>query len=248
MKKTLLLFIPLLLYVSLGKAQEKRTLLEFSGDVQADITRLLSNASYEVDIMDGIKSQSRQTELTFKLQQEIMKNYEWFTEYMKTVPKGQPMPYHPKLGLTKEEYEEFLKLVKNVEVMSTDTETLIITKLDSLVTFKGKGKLKPLDDVKLDLKNNKIMYKDYVLPFAKELIIKDANNGFKSKWRGYNWTYEYPSDPENLDISNLQNINITIVEFTVGQLENGGRIYIKLEERVVKNGVKIKDTKIPILF
>lgn len=45
---------------------------------------------------------------------------------MKTIPEDEPMPYHSKLGLTKEEYDELTKYLSIVEIVSTGKENIAV--------------------------------------------------------------------------------------------------------------------------
>jgi len=47
-----------------------------------------------------------------KLRHAANTDPEWFQNYSKSIKADQPMPYHEKLGITKEEYEEYLALWK----------------------------------------------------------------------------------------------------------------------------------------
>lgn len=230
-----------------GDSQTKRELIEFTGKAERDIHNYFTDGVVVADIME-IKPSFRLLELSLKLKIGISKNQEWFIEYLKTVPEGEPMPYHPNMGMPEEEYNEFLQLSGNMEVMSMGQENLEIKKGDTFVTFRGTGKLSLFDNVKIDLKNNQIYYKDYILAYEKETIVEDDSNGFKSKWKGYIWRYTLPDDIEDVDFTDLSNLSITNVKFTVGQLESNGRIYLKLKEEIVENGVKIEDDELQILF
>jgi len=248
MKNILLFIILSLLITNCGNSQNKRKLIIYTGNVNKDIGKYFPEGIVNVDIMDGVKQSERQIELMNKLKNSIRKNYDWFLEYIKTTPKDNKMPYHPNLGLTKKEYDELSKWIEKIEIISTGQEKLKIIKTDTTITFFGKGKLKHFNSIKIDLKRNIIIYKNYKLMFNDKIIVDDANNGFKSRWKGYSWEYSFPKNVENLDFNNLENISIGQVKFTIGQLEKEKRIYIEFKERIVRNGIKIKDIQIPILF
>lgn len=213
-----------------------------------DLSNIFKSQTITADIMDGIKSNPRQLELTRKLQSSIQNNWEWYQEHIKTAKKGEPLAYHPNMGITEEEYAEFLKLVNDIEVESTGTEKLEIINADNKIKFKGGGRLSIYNDLTIDITNNQILYKKYTLPFLDEVNIEDADNGLKSKWRGYNWAYEYPVITKETDLTDLENLNITVIRFTVGQLEKNEKIYVQVKERKLENGIKTVDNQIPIMF
>ncbi len=111
MKKIIFILISILLLTSCGDAQSDRKLIDFTGKVENDINKFFSENSVVADIMDGIKQNPKQAELTAKFQAGIRENQEWFMVYIKTVPEGEPMPYHPNLGMTNDEYNEFHNLM-----------------------------------------------------------------------------------------------------------------------------------------
>lgn len=244
MNKTITLLFSLILLTSCAQSQSEK----ITGIPTNDLLIIFESQTVTADIMDGIKSNPRQLELTQKIQSSLQNNWEWYQEYIKTVKKGEPLGYHPNLGITEKEYDEFLKISKDIEVESTGKEELEIINTDNKIKFKSVGKLSIFNDLTIDIKNNQILYKEYVLPFLDKVNIQDADNGLKSKWKGYNWAYEYPVITEDTDLTDLANLNITIVRFTIGQLERNGKFYMQIKERKLENGVKTVDNQIPIMF
>ncbi|WP_052574015.1 hypothetical protein [Haloferula sp. BvORR071] len=110
-----------------------------------------------------------------KVEAAARKNPDWFIEYSKTGKKGVPLPYDERLGLTKEEYDEYLKLWAKRELRPTEGVTLLLRSepegrwalgssgsvLPTLVTLKydskedafssPNGTLKRIDDVAADV-------------------------------------------------------------------------------------------------
>ena len=82
-----------------GNAQGVHIRSAITGDRNTDLSNLLLPGKKSADVMDGMKQDVRQEELTKKFQAGVQQNYEWFVEYLKTVPEGQPMPYHVNLGI-----------------------------------------------------------------------------------------------------------------------------------------------------
>jgi len=244
MNKTI---ISLFLLISLTSyAQSKSE--KITGIPTSDLPIIFKSQTVSVDIMDGIKRNPRLLELTQKIQNSLQNNWEWYQEYIKTIKKGEPLGYHPNLGITEKQYDEFLKISKDIEVESTGKENLEIINANNNIKFNADGRLSIYNDVTIDIKNNQILYKDYILPFLDQVIIEDADNGLKSKWKGYSWAYEYPVLTDETDLTDLKNLNITIVRFTIGQLEKNGKIYMQIKERKMENGIKTVDNQIPIVF
>lgn len=244
MNRTITLLFLLMLFTNYVQSQSGK----ITGIPTNDLPIILESKTVTVDIMDGIKSNPRQLELTRKIQSSLQNNWEWYQEYIKTAKKGEPLNYHPNMGITEKEYDEFLKISKDIEVESTGKEDLEIISIDNKIKFKADGRLSIYNDLTIDIKNNQILFKEYVLPFLKKINIEDADNGLKSKWKGYNWAYEYPVITDETDLTSLENLNITIVRFTIGQLEKNEKIYMQIKEQKMENGVKTVENQIPIIF
>lgn len=248
MKQTLYIFILLIFLTSCGNSQPPNSQNKLTGNIQSDLKILLPNKQVNADIMDGVLQNPRQVELTKKFQSAIQKNYDWFLEYMKTIPEGQPMPYHEKLGLTKEEYAELMDFMNNVEVVSSGKEDIIIEVKDDFIRFKSKNRLTSLDSLTIDLKNNIVSFGRYKMPFADTLNITTDKNGLKSRWTGYSWKFE---EPKNLDINALKDLSsLTMIQykFTIGRLEKNGKTYMSLKGREVEEGAKTIDFELPVQF
>jgi hypothetical protein len=244
MNRTITLIFLLISLTSYAQSKSEK----ITGIPTNDLPIIFESQTVTAHIMDGIKRNPRQLELTQKIQSSLQNNWEWYQEYIKTVKKGEPLGYHPNLGITEKEYDEFLKISKDIEVESTGKEDLEIINADNKIKFNADGRLSIYNDLIIDIKNNQILYKDYILPFLDKINIEDADNGLKSKWKGYNWAYEYPVITDETDLTDLKNLNITIVRFTIGQLEKNGKIYMQIKERKMESGVKTVENQIPIMF
>lgn len=248
MKKTILIFLITTLFSSCANSQTDKEENKITGNIKADLINLLSDQKVTADIMDGVKISPRLNEIAVKFQNAVRENYEWFQEYMKTAKKGEALRYHPNFGVTEKEYEDFLTLSENIEIVSTGKEDIQIIRKDSLITFNGTNRLTNYNNVMIDLKNNQVLFKDYVLPFANKINVDDANNGLKSKWKGYNWIYKFPSSLEETEILDIENLSLTEVKFTIGVLERNGKVFMEIKERKMTNGIKIIDNETPIQF
>ena len=248
MKQTFYIFTLLIFLTSCGNSQPTNSQTKLTGNIQVDLKTLLPNSKVKADIMDGVLQNSRQVELTKKFQSAIKENYDWFLEYMKTVPEGQPMPYNQKLGLTKERYTELMGFMNNVEVVSTGKEDIIIENKGNFIRFKSHNKLADLDSLVIDLKNNIVTFGQYKMTFSDTINITTEKNGLKSKWTGYNWKYE---DPKNLDIGDLKNLSTLKMiqyKFTIGRLEKNGKTYMSLKGTEIEDGAKTVEFELPVQF
>jgi hypothetical protein len=219
---------------------------KITGNPTSDLQTLFDGKSVTVDIMDELKIDPKQLKITAKLQKAFQENYEWFQEYIKTAEKGKPLKYHSNFGMTETEYNEYLKLSEQVEVISSGKEIIEIKKNADNIRFIGQDKTSIFNDLTIDLKNNQILFKNYVLTFVNEINVTDNDNGLKSKWKGYNWEFINPELTEETDIQTLD--EFTSINLTIGQLEKNGKTYMKIKERKMVSGFKTMDNQVPIMF
>lgn len=248
MKRIVLIVILFVFFSSRSNSQPNKSSILLTGSLTTDLKLLLSPGNHMADIMDGIKQNPRQASLTKKLQQGIKNNYTWFLEYMKTVPEGEPMPYHANLEVTKSEYEELMSYMNNIEVVSTGKENIEIIIKNDTIYFKSKGKLSDLDSLKIDLKGNTVLFGQLKLLFSDSSNITNERNGLRSKWKGYTWKFEDPKDLKLDDLKDLSNLKIKMYSFTIGRLEKNGKTYLSIKGREIENGEKTVEFEIPVIF
>ena len=135
MKRIPYLILLLVLLTSCGHSQTNSLHVKLTGNIKNDLKLLLPAGTVKADIMDGVRQDHRQIELSKKLQSAVKQNYSWFVEYMKSIPLGQPMPYHVNLGVTEVEYTELLGFIENIEFVSTGIEPISIHTIDDVVHF-----------------------------------------------------------------------------------------------------------------
>lgn len=63
-----------------------------------------------------------------KVEQAAQKDPQWFAEYSKNTNPGVPLPFHEKLGITKQEYDEYLALWAKRELKPAQEISLMLRK------------------------------------------------------------------------------------------------------------------------
>ncbi len=247
-RHTFYLILFMAFFSSCMQAQTTISDQKLTGDIKNDLISLLPSGTVKADIIDGVRQNPRQMELAKKLQSSIAQNYEWFVDYMKAVPQGEKMPYHVKLGLTKEEYMELMGFMDNIEMVSTGTENISIQIKNDVIYFKSQNKLSKLDSLTIDLKNNMVSFGQIKIPFADKLNITTDKNALKSKWTGYSWILEEPKDLDANALKDLNRLKMRQYKFTIGKLEKSGKTYMSLKGREIENGAKTIDFELPIQF
>lgn len=200
------------------------------------------------DIMDSVVYPARMVELTQRIKDSIAVHQDWFVEALKGLKDGEPMTYHPNMGLTEAEYAEYRSLTDSIVAFSSGQEQITIIMEDSLLGFRGTGRLDLLDMVSIDLKENTAFISDVALPFRDTVVVTDPANSFRSAWRGFSWSFDNPDkfDPEQL--RDLPALTMTHYQVTVGRIERTGKTYLNIETKEIKDGVQELNFELPILF
>lgn len=239
-----------------GCSNSQETKSKLIGDVKQDLKILLPDSEEKVDIIDGVKMDPRYELLYSKFMTAVKENNDWFLEQQQIVEQtGNPMPYHPNIGMTEKEYDEFKSLMEKgpgVEMIKSGTAKVTFNYQGNIIYLKGTGKLEILNDVKIDLAENVVWIGDFKLDNLQEINVDSDKNGLKSKWRGYQWRYEYTNNPaaiSNLEsMEELQTLIMKQYKFTIGRLEKDLTTYIEITEKEIENGVKTKTIQIPFKF
>jgi len=246
MKQITIILVIAILFIRCTNSQTNTR--QLTGDIRTDIKNLFRNGNHMADIMDGVKQNPRQAALTIKFQEGIMKNYEWFVDYMKTIPEGKPMPYNSKLGMTKAEYDELTGYLNDIEIVSTGRENIKAELNGDTMYFKTQGKLSNYNSLKIDLKDNVVLFGQFKMVFADTSNIKDDKNGLRSKWKGYTWRFEKPNNFNFDDLKDPGNFKMKQYKFTVGRLDKNGKTFMSLKGREIEDGAKVVDFELPVIF
>ena len=224
----------------------QQRVFDLSNNIEKDVKNLLPEGLMMFEVKDKVRQSPRQVELTQKFNNAIRKNYDWFVEYSSTIELGKPMPYHKNLGLTEKEYTELQELMNDVELVSSGFIQYKISYVDKCI------KLIPTDTtnnkvISIDLTKNIVEFDNQRLIFKDTMKITNPQNGFKSEWVGYQWTYEKPKNVEISALKNVQNIEFQQYKFTIGFLKRTGKVYIQIKGREIMNGFKTIDYEFPLV-
>lgn len=246
----------ILVTLTLGFVYAQEIKSELTGDLKTDFRLLVPNGQVNVDIIDGFKIDPRYELLNSKFLTAFQQNTDWFLEQQKIVEKtGKPLSYHPNIGMTEEEWIEYQTIMRKgpgVELLKNGSALVTFNYNGDLVTLKGTDRLSVLDKVKINLEENIVWIGDYKLDNFSEIKVETEDNGLKSKWQGYSWRFDYPSNSKGLDDINssdeLQSLELKIYKFTIGRLEKDNSTYIEITEKEIEKGIKIKNIQIPFTF
>ncbi|MEN0047892.1 MAG: hypothetical protein AAF806_12595 [Bacteroidota bacterium] len=249
MNKPIIILAISLLASSCVHSQEEAINLE---KLQApELKHLFSEGVLTVDVLDYVRPHPNYLLLASKFQEAIQENYEWFQAYSETSGVGKKLKYHPNLGLSEAEYEEFQAYLDQIKYVSAGQAFLTILQSDSTLTFEADGKLAPLRNLSIDLSNNQIFYEEYPLLHSEVITREDTDNVLKSPWKGHQWeflssknfTEELPTTMEE-----LKKISLTQIKLTIGQLQHDGKTFVHLEVKKIEKGRRVAAVELPLLW
>ncbi|MCX6894355.1 MAG: hypothetical protein NTZ16_02365 [Verrucomicrobia bacterium] len=206
-------------------------------NLSAEVEKLLPVGKCNVDIM-GVVYPRRFLELGEKLQNAFATNKDWLLDYIKKNAKeGEPLPYSPKFGLTKKEYEEYLSLGEKRTLGKIGSGTLLVKTNLSGFEFDGGSELIALTGIKINLKELTI-----VTPFA---ILKNPTREGSSggpalgAYSGYQWNFEQ---------GDLEKGDVTVASFLIGKRKESGRFFIYYKGGVMQANNSISDVRVVIYY
>lgn len=225
------------------------TICSYSQSEQ-DIQVWLKPDKHVADLM-SIKSNisPRQMELSGKVMRAMEKNSAWFRDSAASVTDS--TVFYEKVGLTKEEFEEYTVISdpksRQPELVKTGEETLVIKRKKNSLTFKGTGRLKALDSLKFNTALNVAIYNGKQLTFTQKAGSEDNNNPFKSPWVGYHYTFEDDSDFLN-SAPDGSDMTATKISFDVGQIKNTGKTVLMFMAMRIENGKPVQNVTAICMF
>lgn len=249
--KTLSAACIVLLCLSAGCARDHagsgvRERQRMGGNLEADMDLLLPAGRVTVDRMDGVKRDTRLSELNKKFRKGAREHYDWYVDYIQSYPVGPPPPYHPNFGMTEEEFNEMNARIAKIEFYSTGLQEIDIIHEAGKIRFRADKKLKVLESVRIDPATRTAAIGNRVLHLA-DTVTVNLPNGFKSRWKGYVWMFE---EPENMHLDALRNITrLHVIQYklTVGQLEDG-RTLLAVRCIEVEDGIVMLEVDVPVIF
>jgi hypothetical protein len=99
----------------------------------------------------------RANELMLKLQAAVATNQDWFLEHIKQAKPGEPLEYDSRLGLTKEEYAEYLREAKHPHLVPTGTRAhCVFHRKGDMLSLDVGDTNSPLSKIRLNLQTGEL--------------------------------------------------------------------------------------------
>ena len=222
----------------------------YAQSLAEDVSSFLKPGQHLAEIISltSKKVTPRQTELLNKVSKAMALNASWFKDSLANITNLSA--YHEKFGLTTEEFAEYLVIGDNKTAGSTLSisarDTLTIIRKGNLINFHGSGRLKALDSLRLDLTQNKAVYKNYELTHPRKREIKDSTNPFNSALTGYEYNFEDYGDPSlPLDVTKM---NTTRYNLQVGRVVKTGKTFLNFTGLQYIDGKLKLSILVPCMF
>lgn len=204
MKKNILLMISALLCVFLFSSCNNE---KPAPTTVHDITTFFPEKELVVANLLELKADARIAQITEKFQIAIQPQEEWFTAYVQANPNG-PLPYHPNMGITQEEYKLLTEADKHMEYGKVDDIMFKVTDRTEFIELQFLAPYDNLGVIRFFTDENRIE-----TPLGRlntfNSIDNDDPNSPLGRWYGNNWilnTIEDPNNPEGI-----------FIDFSIGQ-------------------------------
>lgn len=156
----------------------------------------------------------KHVEISLKMQKAMLVDPNWTSEYMRKNDKPGPLPYHPNLGISESEYEQFLKLSSKLGLVEKGKIKLsFIKNKDGSITIMTDKRGLPLNGITI-LSDNRGVETPYgVLDGFSNINNKDKNSP-TGPWQGVQWKIENIIDANHFPPS------VSAVKFSIGVLDS----------------------------
>lgn len=172
-----------------------------------------------------------------KVEIAARKNPEWFKEYTVAAPPGVPLPYHENLGLTKEEYDEYIALWGKRSFKSTEEVLLVLRKtLGDTWTLTATGSAGVISTLRYDPAKDTFRSPSGIMERLED--IKTDDKHILGAWTGKEWRFQESSL-----------LGLSKQNFAIGKFEKSeyGIIIFRAQE-VTTEGVRIHENNIVLRF
>jgi len=195
----------------------------------AELIHLLPKDGATVDVLQLAPS-PRSTELAKKLQNAAAKDPDWWKSHVSKAKMGQPLPYDAKMGLTKEEYQEFLDLSKKRSLTKVKSVKVNVKRGDNLATLTFGNALPGLSEAIINLKDDSVKT-PFGVTDTRNAVVADPGQRVTGPWDGTEWRLEQGSPTTG---------ELTIVKFAIGKLKDTGRGILYYDVNQTSKGARVR--------
>lgn len=162
-----------------------------------------------------------------KVDEVRKKDPEWFQEYSKKAKPGVPLPFHEKLGLSKDEYKEYLKLWDQRKMEPVPRGELIVRleEADGRWRIRATGEASDLTTMFYDPKADTFTTTSGTLKRIED--INADKQSILGAWTGKEWKMEaddgFGITKENLAVGKLADGSYGLIVYRIQEVSDAGR-------------------------
>lgn len=212
------------------------------GSAADSIGRIIPAEPVVVEILSP--RYSREVEdLAVRMEATARRNPGWFQAY--THRYGRPLPYHPKLGVTKLEYQQYLDESANTPLAVTQRATLTFKRQGSANRWvlSGWGKLAPINGTIIDLDRGYAQNRRGLMPLLGTAAPDKAPQGSRLDWK---WFGTFRSNHKMGDVR--VGGQALVASFHMGPLMDGQNVGIYWSYRRFNGGKQMDDEFLLVRF
>jgi hypothetical protein len=201
----------------------------------ADVRALLPVGDIKVDIMEPT-APARLVELKQKLEQAVRRDTIFFAEYLrrgKSDPNG-PLPYHPKMGITEDEYQELLTLPNEEGMRKVGEATLVVREENGHLLLAAGDPLPAVREVDIDLDRDLVRTSLGELTERSDVVPSFVMQSVTGPWSGVQWK--------------MANAVAAFVTFGLGRLEDSGRGILYYEMKYVDDTGHVGEMRTMLVY
>jgi hypothetical protein len=191
---------------------------------------VLPSGRCDLELMT-VEFSDRAKELTLKWQAAVATNQDWFLEQVKRAKPGKPLDYDPRLGITQEEWAEYLREAENRHLASTATRVpCLFRRRGDMLTIDIGDTNSPLSKIRLNLKTGRLFASVGLVGMPTWKATDDPASPIGTN-EACSWRYES---------SDLETFNVRIVKLDIWRLKSSGKILWRFKDaEVVKKQSKL---------
>ena len=161
-----------------------------------------------------------------KVETSARKNKKWFAEYTKASKPGAPLPFHENLGLTKEEYEDYLALWAKRDFKSTEDVVLVLREsLGKTWSITATGEAGIISTLRYDLEKDVCRSPNGELKRLEDIKAEDTS--ILGAWSGHEWRLEEETGigkiKENFAVGRYDDKEYGLVVYRAQEISSEGR-------------------------
>ena len=174
-------------------------------------TASLPNGRVKADVM-VLAAPPRASELGAKMLAAVQKDQEWFLAYVRKATPGEPLPYDRRLGMTSQEYAEYLRLLSQTTLVKSDETELVFKRTpDGRITITVSDALSDMAGIVIDTRLDTIETPYGRAEHHSEIAASEDQRA-TGPWNGIEWECQKTSPT-----------GITNMNFALGRRTKDGR-------------------------